>query len=276
VTELAVARTWVCVFCRARVPLEDDVCPNCGREFGAGLRTGSVQAPRTTHRGWVTALRELTVLGLLFIVWEIVGHFSLLHSAGAEGRGRWIWHAERTLRLPSEAAMQRGILGDPTLCRLLNGFYSYAHAGMLAATLLWLLWRHREHYARWRNLVVAFTGVSFVVQLLPVAPPRLVPSLHMVDLAARFHQSVYASSGGVADQLSTMPSLHIGWAVLVAAAIIRVSRSRWRWLAVLHPIITTYVVIVTANHYWLDGVVAVALLAAVAVTARRIRPQLVP
>jgi hypothetical protein len=99
----------------------------------------------------------------------------------------------------------------------------------------------------------------------------------MVDLASRYHQSVYSSLGhGITDQLSAMPSVHIGWAVLVAAAVITVSQSRWRWLVLLHPLITAYVVVVTANHFWLDGVAALFVLGASYLIFRRVRPSLVP
>jgi hypothetical protein len=60
-----------------------------------------------------------------------------------------------------------------------------------------------------------------------------------------------------------MPSVHVGWAVLVAIAIIATTRSRWRWLALLYPVMTTLAVVVTANHFWLDGVVAALILALV-------------
>jgi hypothetical protein len=90
----------------------------------------------------------------------------------------------------------------------------------------------------------------------------------MVDLGQLFGPSVYASSStsGFADQFAAMPSLHVGWAVLVAVAGIRALRSRWRWLLVLHPLLTLGVVVVTGNHYWLDGATSVVLLT-VAVTA---------
>jgi hypothetical protein len=39
-------------------------------------------------------------------------------------------------------------------------------------------------------------------------------------------------------------------------------RSPWRWLALLYPALTTLAVTVTANHYWMDGIVAGLLLAA--------------
>ena len=57
-----------------------------------------------------------------------------------------------------------------------------------------------------------------------------------------------------------MPSVHVGWAILVAIAVIGTARTRWRWLILLYPALTTLVVVVTANHYWADGIVAAALL----------------
>jgi hypothetical protein len=247
-----------------------NACPACGRAFGEGLQIGP--PPGRQLARWVPVVRELVVLNILFVVWRLVGGVSLLHAAGAFSRGRSVWRAERWLHLPSEAAMQRMVLPHATFSRLCNGYYEWAHAPLLALTLLWLLWRHREAYGRWRNLVVAFTGSSLLVGFLPIAPPRLIPSFGMVDLADRYHQSVYGALGsGISDQLSSIPSVHIGWAVIVAAAIVAVGRSRWRWLAVLHPLITMYVVVVTANHYWLDAVAAVALLAAIEAVRRGIR-----
>lgn len=266
-TDVAVEPTWVCLGCRARVALVEDVCGACGRAFGEGLTPATTGSRRAPVR-WVVVVRELVVLNVLFVVWRVVGHVSLLHASGAFSRGRSLWHAERVLKLPSEATLQRQILNHPLLDRILNGYYEFAHATLLVAVLLWLLVRHRDQYARWRNLVVAFTGISLVLGLLPVAPPRLIPQLHLVDLASRYHQSVYGSLGsGITDQLSSVPSVHVGWAVIVAAAVIGVSHSRWRWLAVLHPLVTVYVIVVTANHYWLDGVAALALLGIV-VTVR--------
>jgi PAP2 superfamily len=249
--------------------MEANVCPACGRAFGEGLAIGAPPGRQLTR--WVIVVRELVVLNILFVVWRLVGGVSVLHASGAFSRGRSLWRAERWLDLPNEAALQRMVLPHATFSRICNGYYEWAHAPLLAVTLLWLLWRHRDVYGRWRTLVVVFTGISLLVGLLPIAPPRLIPGFGMVDLADRYHQSVYGALGsGVTDQLSSVPSVHIGWAVIVAAAIIAVSRSRWRWLAVLHPLITLYVVVVTANHYWLDGVAAVLLLGLIEVCRRRI------
>src|SRR5258707_7520394 len=68
----------------------------------------------------------------------------------------------------------------------------------------------------------------------------MLDSIGMVDTAARYGQSVYSSTGAFeANQLSAMPSVHVGWAILVAIAVIAALRSRWRWLALLYPVMTT-------------------------------------
>ncbi|MGH3194221.1 MAG: phosphatase PAP2 family protein, partial [Streptosporangiaceae bacterium] len=84
-----------------------------------------------------------------------------------------------------------------------------------------------------------------------------------VDLAARYGQSVYAALGLGADQLSAMPSVHVAWAVLVSWAVITSGISRWRWLILLHPAVTVFVVVGTGNHFWADGIVASFVVAVV-------------
>ena len=62
------------------------------------------------------------------------------------------------------------------------------------------------------------------------------------------------------DQLSAMPSVHVAWSVLIGYYVWKVSPSRWRFVGPLHAVVTIAVVVVTANHWWADGIVAVALL----------------
>ena len=64
----------------------------------------------------------------------------------------------------------------------------------------------------------------------------------------------------LSNQFAAMPSLHFGWALMVAIGLIVATRSRWRWLWLLHPLVTLLVIVGTANHYWLDAIVATAML----------------
>jgi hypothetical protein len=206
--------------------------------------------------------REAGTVLALFALWQLAGSHPALGPGGAVSRARWLWHAERVLHMPSETVVQRAFLPHPLLVQAFNLYYAGLHFAVLIACLAWLFIRYRPSYLRVRTTVVLFTGFSLLVQLIPVAPPRMLPGDGMVDTAVMYGQSVYGGDGGFnPDQLSAMPSVHIGWALLVAVVIVHVSRSRWRWLALGYPVLTTLAVVVTANHFWLDGVAAAALLA---------------
>jgi hypothetical protein len=230
-----------------------------------GVASAALRAARKPRlAGAATFARETALVLGLFALWQYAGSFSVVGPGGAIGRARWIWRFERTVRLPSEAVIQRVFLPHPLIIEFFNLYYDTLHFTVLIACMIWLFARHREAYRRWRTTLVAFTGISLLIQLIPVAPPRMLTSTGMVDTAVLYHQSVYSNATGFdPDQLSAMPSVHVGWAILVAIAVITTTASRWRWLAVLYPCLTTLVVIVTANHFWLDGIVAAAILAAV-------------
>jgi PAP2 superfamily len=252
---------WVCVACRARNDLAADVCGHCGTSF-AQLLGGAVPKRRSRGPMAAAAAREAVLLFALFALWRVVGSFSVGGRQAAFERGNELWRLERGLHLPSEVGVQAQLLGHPVAVQALDVFYLAAHTGSLLVLLPWLFFRHREEYRRWRNVIVVFTAAALLVQFISVAPPRLLPQLGFVDTAARYHQSAYVHLGpGLVDQLSAMPSIHVGWSVIVALAVTAVLRTRWRLLIWAHPVLTCYAVVATANHFWLDGVGAVALLA---------------
>ncbi len=229
---------------------------------------------RTRRFPWAFLLGQLVILNALFVLWRIVGHVALVGHAGATRRGLDLWHLERDLHLPSERAVQHPLLAHPDLLRLADGAYAGLHAPALAVALVWLLVRHRDSYQRWRDVTVAFTAIGLLLQLIPVAPPRLLPRLGVVDTARLEGLSVYTATHGLTDQLASMPSIHVGWALIVACAVVGGARHRLRWLALGYPVLITLDVVVTGNHYWLDAVAAAALLALCYLTVRVARGQL--
>ncbi|MDR2984359.1 MAG: phosphatase PAP2 family protein [Nocardiopsaceae bacterium] len=230
----------------------------------SGGEAAAQKAGRLTSAGRFT--RETALVLALFALWQFAGSHAFMGPGGALGRGRWLWHAERVMDWPSEAWLQHLILPYPYLVQAFNLYYDILHFPVLIACLIWLFIWHRERYGSFRITLVAFTGICLLIQFVPVAPPRLLTGIGMIDTAAKYGQSVYSSTAAFqADELSAMPSVHVGWAILVAVAVITVARSRWRWLMLLYPVLTSIAVVVTANHYWLDGAVAGIILAVVLV-----------
>ena len=207
--------------------------------------------------------REAALIMGLFAIWQLAGTLSVMQVDGAEARGRRIVQWQHAWHLPSEAALQRLILPHPLWVQFCNAYYAIVHVPALVAFLIWAFVRDRRRYARWRTTMAITTGVCLAIQLIPVAPPRMLPDLGFVDTAQLYQQSVYSALGrGMAGQLAAMPSVHVAWAVIVGLGAWQISSSRWRWLAVAHAVLTVLVVSATGNHYWADGLVAAAIMGA--------------
>lgn len=221
---------------------------------------------------------ETALLVALFIAYRLGRLLTAEDTTAAFANSDRLWGWQRSLGLPSEGTVQGWLLHSRSLAEAANTYYAAVHFPATVAFLVWMFFRRPAAYLWVRRSLVLLTGAGLVGHMLfPLAPPRMRPDLGFVDTAAAYGPAVYGppDGGSVANQFAAMPSLHIGWAALVAVGLIATTRSRWRWLWLAHPAITVMVVVATANHYWLDGVVAVALLAvalAVVPAAARWRP----
>jgi hypothetical protein len=218
---------------------------------------------------------EIALLMVAYASWQLAASLTFGGLDGAVESGLRIARLEEILGWPSGAAMQAPVLGHEWLMRTADTYYASAHITIFIITLAWVFLRHRADWPFTRTTVFLTTAACLLIQYKPVAPPRLIPELGVVDTAARTGLSVYDAIPG-ANQYSAMPSVHIAWAAAVALLIIVIARTPWRWLALVHPLATTWVVVVTGNHYLMDAVVAVILLAgacAVALSIPSQRPQ---
>jgi PAP2 superfamily len=235
------------------------------------------QAPAAVRRTVSTVasavLRALLELGLVLALFELYRFGRLLargEDAAAYSHALQVHHLERMLHLPNEATVQALVPSD-TLLHAANIYYFAVHFPAMIAFLVWgYLFRPRAEYLWARNLVIALTGSALVVHVLyPLAPPRMFPQWGFADTMSAFGPNAYAgTSGALANQFAAMPSLHIGWAALIAYVIHRTGPRWLAWVATGHFAVTVLVVVVTANHYWLDGAVAVTLLAAAILVIR--------
>jgi hypothetical protein len=207
----------------------------------------------------IVPLRELALIFALYAVWQIASTLSFGQLTNADDAGLWLARLERTLHWPNEATWQHAILGHEWLMKASDIYYATVHVPVLLLTLVWVFVWRRRNWAFARTSVALLTAMCLVIQYIPVAPPRLLPSLGLVDTALRDKLSVYSAVAG-ANQYAAMPSLHVGWAAAAALLIIVSTTTAWRWLAILYPLLTTWVVVVTGNHFLIDGVAAVLLL----------------
>ena len=233
-----------------------------GQTHCGPFRTGSLPARAT---------RELAVVVLMFLAYKLGRVVAAKHVGAAFENAYVIWDLERLLRLPDELSLQTLMLRSTGVTRAANVYYAAVHFPATAAFLVWLFLRRPADYLWVRRSLALLTAAGLLVHLaIPVAPPRMLGRLGFVDTADVYGPAVYGPPGpnSLADQYAAMPSLHVGWAIVVAVGIIATTRSRWRWLALAHPVLTALVVVATANHFWLDGLVAAGLLALSVVAVR--------
>jgi hypothetical protein len=220
---------------------------------------------RRLLRALLAAAGEALLLGLLLTGYRFARHVADGRVSEAASHARAVWKLERGLFLPNEAWLQQVALHSVELIKLANRYYVDVHFPAVVLFVVWMYTRHRDAWPRIRAVLVGVTALALLVHLTyPLAPPRLTSGDGMVDTGALFGPSPYTDPeiDNIANQYAAMPSLHVGWALLEAYAVITLTRNRWRWLALIQPILTTLVVVVTANHYWLDGIIGAALLLA--------------
>jgi hypothetical protein len=167
---------------------------------------------------------------------------------------------EERLGVFLEPRMQGAVLDSPLAVHVVNWIYVWGHWPAIISVLLWLWYRHPSSYVLNRNAML-FSGVIgiFIFTIHPVAPPRLVPSLDLTDtvlLQSRSYRVLQPPA--LANQFAAMPSLHLGWNAIVGMAIVTNARQRLgQWLGYLLPIAMFAAIILTANHFILDGIVGI-------------------
>ncbi|GGQ75333.1 phosphatase PAP2 family protein [Streptomyces flaveolus] len=208
-------------------------------------------------------VRELLLVAGLFLVYKFGRQLATGHTAEAFRNAHHVWDWERALRLPEEGTVQSLLLHGDSLIHVANTYYATVHFPATVAFLVWLYLRRPAHYVWARRVLAAVTGAALVLHLaFPLAPPRMLGATGLIDTARVFGPSVYGPprTDQLSNQFAAMPSLHFGWALMLAVGMIVATRSRARWLWLLHPLVTLLVIVGTANHYWLDVIVATALL----------------
>ena len=229
--------------------------------------------PTTKWRARIVPVTtELSLISALYTLWRLALKLPLDQPSGAIERARQIDRFQHWLHMPAELSLQQFVLQHDWLAQATNFYYAVFHVPAMILFLVWIFIRHRDKYPRWRSSLAMLTAACLVIRYIRVAPPRFLPELGYIDLATRYGLSVYGPVGtGVSDQFAAMPSIHVGWAAIVSFGIVFSSTSRWRWIYLSHLLITVLAVSATGNHWWLDGVAAIAILGVALVIDRFVR-----
>jgi hypothetical protein len=239
-------------------------------------QTGAFDAPASSVTRRVPfVVREVLLLALGFVGYRQIRYLTRNDTQQAVDNAGQVIDVERAWHLFHEPWVQTQALRSETVVSVLNHYYVSVHFPLTALFVAWVLVRHHEWYRSIRNWMLGVTGAALLIHVAyPLAPPRMVRGEGFVDTLRVYGPNIYPedTTQSVANQFAAMPSLHFGWSVIVAVGFIAIVRRRWSWIALAHPVITLLAIVATANHYWLDAIVAGVLVAvggALVATSRR-------
>ena len=212
--------------------------------------------------------QELGLLALLYLGYVLARSAMSVQVGDAHRRGRQILHLEEMLLLDIERQLNAFAVAVPAIGISFAYLYATLHYLVTPAVLLWIAVRRSDGYRRARTSLLAATALGLVCYwLLPTAPPRLLDA-GFTDVMATFSgvgwwgEAASAPRGleGFSNQFAAFPSLHVGWAMWVALALLRdnVRRRDLRPWAVGLSVLMGFVVMATANHYLIDALAGVA------------------
>lgn len=237
-----------------------------------GSTTGSGLATWWRGRYGYRLLLEALLLFSLLTIYRLGRYLGRNQVGEAFHHAREVLGLEHHLGIGHERSFQQLLLHHLGTIRALNRYYAVVHFPATVAFIVLTYVKAPAVYARIRLVFISVTAVALVVQIAyPLAPPRMMPGF--VDTIARYGPVIYTRPGveSVANQYAAMPSLHVGWALIIAYGLWQLTRRRWRWVGVAHAVVTTVAVVGTANHYIVDGLVALGMVVVAVQVLDRLR-----
>ena len=228
-------------------------------------------SPRRSRTRRSRVVREFVLIVTAIVLYFLVRGLIDSRIAVAFRNAEHVVRIEQSAGLFVEPDLQDVVVQRGWLVDAANYVYIYGHWPVVALTLAWLLVRHRDAYGRFRNAILISGAIGLLIfALFPVAPPRFLDGYGFVDTVTE-QTTAYRvlQPPAFINQYAAVPSLHFGWNLLMGIAWAGLAGS-WvgRLFGWLMPPAMLAAIVLTANHYVLDGIAGglIALLGLVLAT----------
>jgi hypothetical protein len=203
---------------------------------------------------------EILMCLLFYFVYSAVRNANKSHPSVAFRNARTIISWEHHLGIFHEATLERWALHAKPLIIACNYYYGALHFVVTIGVAIVLFRTWSDDYPRWRNTLGVSTGLALIgFVAFPLMPPRLLPAHYgFVDTLDKYPTIWSFDSGAVSrisNQFAAMPSVHCAWALWCACVLVpHLRHPVARAAAAMYPVLTVVVIVLTANHYFLDAV----------------------
>ncbi len=224
-------------------------------------------SPKTGMKWWL----EVALILFFYLIYSFArnqfGSASVSPGKAFENAEKII-DLEKSIGTFKELQIQEFFIDWKWFIQFWNVFYGTFHFGVTIFALVWLYIKFPSKYSRQRFFLLSSTGSALIgFSLFPLMPPRLLSNCGdfgaclsntypFIDTLSEIGGLWSFDSGTmqkVSNQFAAMPSLHFAWAFWCTLALYPILKSqKTKILISIYPLATTFSVIVTANHYWVD------------------------
>jgi membrane-associated phospholipid phosphatase len=249
-------------------------------DFARQFRRAWSVSSRWLPQGWIDSIRQLVLFAGAYYAYRLVRGAVDGQATLAFENARHLVDLERALGLFFEPGLQAWAQGHQWIVTFANLMYVNTHFVITTTFLIWMYIARNHAYYYVRNMFMIAMGLALVGYLVyPCAPPRYLPEWGFTDTVASYVGDAAEQSANVLyNPFAAVPSMHVAFALMIGIPASRlVKRRALKVLWLIYPVIVTFVVVVTANHFWMDAALG-ALVAAMSASASsyalaRARPE---
>ncbi|MDA0270790.1 MAG: phosphatase PAP2 family protein [Chloroflexi bacterium] len=218
----------------------------------------SATAPTRSKLTWLDTI-EVALVVVGFLAYFLVRGCVVDRTGEALENARWIINLQKSMGIFVEPAINEWALASDLRVQFFNFVYFWLDFPLIVAVGLFFFWKSRFHYTLLRDSLLISGAIALVSYLVfPVAPPRYLPEWGFVDTLEAFSNLSYQAQSmqPFVNPFAAVPSLHVGWALLLAIVVFMATQN-WiaRVLVVAVLAVQTVAVMATANHYLFDALV---------------------
>ena len=239
---------------------------------------------RILPRGWTDVVRQFLLFAAAFMLYNLVrGLVDGGNPYRPFGDAMRIIDLERTLHIFVEPSINAWAQNRHVLVDIADWTYLNGHFFVTVAVLVFIYLRRNTSFYFVRNMFMIAMALGLVgYWLYPAAPPRLMPEWGFTDSVSRF---LLGGTGWIDDGpakavtnfYAAVPSMHVCFAVMIGWSMSRlVSRRVAKVAWCMYPVLVTFVVVATANHYLTDVFLGALTAGASVVLARRLLARVRP
>jgi hypothetical protein len=234
---------------------------------------------RVLPRGWTDLFRQMLLFVSAFLLYDLVrGLVDGGNLYKPFGDAMRIIDLERTLHIFVEPSVQAWAMSQHWLMDIANWTYLNGHFFVTLGALIYIYLRRNGSFYFVRNVLMISMALALVgYWLYPTAPPRLMPEWGFTDSVSQFlglgtmHFDTGSAEKAFLNGYAAVPSMHVCFAIIIGWSTARlVSWKPAKFIWYLYPVLVTFVVVATANHYLTDVFLGAVTAGASAILAKQL------